>query len=404
MTLPVFFQAPHRVLFFTGLAQLLLAALWWLSDIADRYVGWHDVMVDFPLPARYAHASLLIFLTFPLFFFGFLMTALPRWQNAEPIRPGEYIQTCGLFVLAILLVWLSLFFSERWPWLWADGLMFAAAAIARGAFAIGRRAMAPHPDGRHAKVVTAIMAGGAVIAVAASLGQALADYALLRFAVQAGVWAFLAPVFFVVLHRMLPFFSSVVIPDYAVYRPFPLLWGMIVALVGHGVLAGLGFDAWVWLVDAPGAAIATHLTLRWQLRKSFAVRLLAMLHMGSAWLAVAFVLSAVQSLLLLAGVGVGGLAPLHALTVGVFGSVVLAMATRVTLGHSGHPLMADNRIWRLFVLMQGIALLRVLVDFWPSASGLGYAVAALGWLLVFGVWGARFAPVYLRPRPDGKAG
>jgi uncharacterized protein involved in response to NO len=30
--------------------------------------------------------------------------------------------------------------------------------------------------------------------------------------------------------------------------------------------------------------------------------------------------------------------------------------------------------------------------------------AALGWLVVFGLWASRYFPMYFRPRPDGQPG
>ena len=33
-----------------------------------------------------------------------------------------------------------------------------------------------------------------------------------------------------------------------------------------------------------------------------------------------------------------------------------------------------------------------------------FIVAALGWLALFGAWYAKFAPIYLKPRPDGRSG
>jgi uncharacterized protein involved in response to NO len=110
-------------------------------------------------------------------------------------------------------------------------------------------------------------------------------------------------------------------------------------------------------------------------------------------------------LLLLTGSGLLGLAPLHALTLGFFASAVVGMVTRVTLGHSGRPLNADNATWLIFWGMQGVTVLRIAAEFvlLPGAASLSF-LAALGWLAVFGAWYAKFAPAYLKPRPDGRPG
>ena len=104
--------------------------------------------------------------------------------------------------------------------------------------------------------------------------------------------------------------------------------------------------AWLWLFDLPLLAQTLYLSWHWQLRRSFEVRLLAVLHVAFAWTSIALALYAVQSLALLADVGILRFAPLHALTIGLFGSMVLGMASRVTLGHSGAELEADGAILR----------------------------------------------------------
>jgi uncharacterized protein involved in response to NO len=118
---------------------------------------------------------------------------------------------------------------------------------------------------------------------------------------------------------------------------------------------------------------------------------------------VAFLLAVVQDVLQLCGVTALGLAPLHALAVGFFATMSLAMVSRVTLGHSGRPLVADALTWRLCLMLHGIAALRVAAELLPGAAAL-LAVAASGWLVVFGLWCARVVPIYLKPRADGKTG
>ena len=67
------------------------------------------------------------------------------------------------------------------------------------------------------------------------------------------------------------------------------------------------------------------------------------------WGGTAFALYGADSLLRLAGTsGTLGLAPVHALGIGFFAAMLLAMATRVSLGHSGRPLKADGLVWALF--------------------------------------------------------
>jgi uncharacterized protein involved in response to NO len=98
-----------------------------------------------------------------------------------------------------------------------------------------------------------------------------------------------------------------------------------------------------------------------------------------------------------------GLAPLHVLTIGYFGSMLVAMVTRVTQGHSGRPLQMGAVPWACFVLLQGVLLLRVWAEL-AHDSYLWMVVAACGWLVAFLPWVIRSAWIYLTPRVDGKPG
>jgi uncharacterized protein involved in response to NO len=74
-------------------------------------------------------------------------------------------------------------------------------------------------------------------------------------------------------------------------------------------------------------------------------------HFAFAWLAVALALAALADVAAAARrtPGLIGRAPLHALGLGFFGGMLMAMVTRVTLGHSGRPLVLDALTWRLFL-------------------------------------------------------
>ena len=67
--LPPLFHAPHRVMFFAGATQGLLAMLWWAFDLAARY-GQFYAAPAWPLPPPWIHAALMSFGFFPFFIFA----------------------------------------------------------------------------------------------------------------------------------------------------------------------------------------------------------------------------------------------------------------------------------------------------------------------------------------------
>jgi uncharacterized protein involved in response to NO len=182
---------------------------------------------------------------------------------------------------------------------------------------------------------------------------------------------------------------------------------MLAASATHGLLELLNAATWLWLCDISLAMCTLYLSYLWGLRGSLRVPLLAVLHVGFAWLGVAMLLFAWQSLWLWAHHGTGfiwGLAPLHALTVGCFATLMIGMGTRVTLGHSGLPFIIDTPVKLMFIGIQLVALLRVLADLLPFDPAGFYLAAVLLWLLCFLPWVWRYLPAYWRPRADGLPG
>ena len=93
----------------------------------------------------------------------------------------------------------------------------------------------------------------------------------------------------------------------------------------------------------------------------------------------------------------------HALYVGYFGSLLVAMVTRVTQGHSGRPLQLGTVAAIAFVLIQCVAVLRIVAELVPDRM-LWQAIAACAWLLAFLPWVLRSVFIYTTPRADAKPG
>jgi uncharacterized protein involved in response to NO len=260
--------------------------------------------------------------------------------------------------------------------------------------------------GPHERLLNFALAAGA-IGIACFLAGVLTQSSLaFRLARETGLWLFLLPVVFLVAHRMIPFFSQSALMNYLMVRP---AWGppvMVICVVAHAAFELAGLPQWRFLADAPLAAAALHHSWVWQFRRSFHARLLAMLHIAFLWLGIGMTLYAAQSLVLLvSGTDWLGRAPLHALGIGFFTGMVVAMASRVTLGHSGRALEADDLTWRVLAGVNITAVLRIAGEFTPGAAGgILNGLAAATWLLGFLLWARLYAPMYVHRRVDGKSG
>lgn len=398
----VFSAAPHRVMFLAGASQGVLALLWWLADLLGRYGGIYAPPA-WPAPSPWAHGFLMIYGFFPFFIFGFLMTTFPNWMNGRKVPSRHYVPAFALLAGGVALFYLGLFAGRP---LLALGVLAMLAGWAVALYALlSVLFTAVHPDKLHPVVAAGALGMGWLGVLAYFLWLAGFGEGFAVFALKCGVWFFLVPIFFTVSHRMIPFFSSRVLDHYKIVRPKLALWMMLACSLAHGGLEIVDAARWLWLADIPFFLTALHLTWHWQFRRSFKMRILAVLHIGFAWLSVALALYAGQSLAALAGWTVLGFAPLHALTVGFFAAMVLAMATRVTLGHSGFDLTADGATWALFLGFQSAAVARIAGDLpLPVPPGHLYLLAAVIWLACFVPWFVKYAPMYWRPRADGQPG
>ncbi|HRH81966.1 MAG TPA: NnrS family protein [Thiobacillaceae bacterium] len=396
---PALLAAAHRPLFLMGAVQAVLAMLWWGLTLTGRLPAGAG-----PAAAA-AHGWLMIYGLFPPFVFGFLFTALPNWVNGPRVPAPAYLASALLLGVGGLLFYPGLYLRPLA--LLALGLHAAGWWIALVALLRVLRACPAGQDPRQPWLAWAAVALGLPGSLAFALWLAGGGVLWRTAGMSLGVWGFLTPLFLAVCHRMLPWFTSRVLANYVIVRPYGPLWGMVGACLAHAALEIAGLAAWTWLADLPLAALAVWFLTRWGIARGLrAERLLAMLHIAFVWAVLAFLLHGLDSLAAWLGSDWGmGLAPLHALGAGFFASMLLAMASRVSLGHSGRPLKADGLTWGLFWLVQASALARMLPDL---AAGYGlpwlYYLAALLWLLAFAAWAWRYAPFYWRPRADGKPG
>ncbi len=135
---------------------------------------------------------------------------------------------------------------------------------------------------------------------------------------------------------------------------------------------------------------------RWRGFATISNPLLFVLHAAYAWLPIGY---------FLLGCAVFGwvftpTSALHALTMGAIGSIVLAVTTRVALGHTGRPLKAA----RATVLAYWIFMLAVIIRVFGPLTGFDYLMimdlSALGWMLAFTIFCWVYWPILSRPRAD----
>ena len=122
--------------------------------------------------------------------------------------------------------------------------------------------------------------------------------------------------------------------------------------------------------------------------------LLFVLHAAYAWLPAGYVLL---------GCSVFGwlfppTAALHALTMGAIGSMVLAVTTRVALGHTGRPLQAARATVAAYSVLMVAVLIRVLGPLTGKSYLSMIDLSAAGWMLAFAIFVWVYWPILTRQR------
>ena len=155
-------------------------------------------------------------------------------------------------------------------------------------------------------------------------------------------------------------------------------------------------------IIAAAAALAHFLRLSgWRGLRSWREPIVWILHAGYAWLPIGLALKAI---FVLAGASWAAYWQ-HALGAGAAATMIMAVMTRASLGHTGRPL----RVSRLIVVAYAMLIASVSVRvFGASVLQLQYATtittAGALWILAFLLYSGVYVPILTRPRADGKPG
>ena len=131
--------------------------------------------------------------------------------------------------------------------------------------------------------------------------------------------------------------------------------------------------------------------VRWRGMATVAEPLLWILHIGYAWLPIGlFLLGAAAWMPSLAAVSI------HALTLGGMGTMILAVMTRASLGHSKREMTAGNGTLAVYVLVLLSAVLRLAAPFLDGGHALALDLAGGAWIAAFALFVVLYGPLYVR--------
>lgn len=127
--------------------------------------------------------------------------------------------------------------------------------------------------------------------------------------------------------------------------------------------------------------------------------LLWSLHLGYWWLVVGLLLFSGHY----AGLNIPASIALHSLTAGAMGLLILSMMCRVSLGHTGRPIVASSLMTVSLLVILIAAIIRVFgVWLLPQYSQQLLLVSVGFWSTAYAMFLFTFIPILSQPRADGK--
>lgn len=385
------FEYGFRPFFLLAACQAAVAVPLWVA-IWRGNLGWQPAL---PAALWHGHEMLFGFATAALA--GFMLTAVPNWTGGAAIR--------GWKLMLLVALWLAgrIAAFAPWPHLFAlvDIAFLPMLALTLGPGILLR-------NGRRNGVLVAILLLLAFLNAGIHFdgwgwtglsGTALTGSWSLRVAIA--VFALLIGL---IGGRIVPAFTQGGMKMSGV--PFQITGhrfidgAAMLSLAIHLLAVGLDLPATAIGGVALAAAVANAARLlRWQGWRTFGVPLVWVLHLGYAWLVVGLLLSALAVFDL-----VPAASGIHALTAGSFSTMIMAVMSRASLGHTGRQLVASRPTTLAYLALSAAATLRVVAPLLGNSEAALIDSAGLLWALAFLLFIQQYLPILIAPRPDGRPG
>jgi uncharacterized protein involved in response to NO len=378
---PAVLSHGFRPFFLFGAIYAGVAVLAWLP----LYFG--EMVLPLALSPRDWHVHEMLFGWLGAVVTGFLLTAIPNWTGRLPLQ--------GTPLLVLFGVWLAgrvaVAVSGLTGWLPAAAADAAFLVLVAGAAA---REIVAGRNWRNLVVVAAV----AVLALANIGFHAEAHFSgTADYSTRAGIGVMVA-LLMLIGGRIVPSFTrNWLVRENPGGLPAP--FGRFDAIaIAVSVLA---VAVWIGLPEGPetaaalalGAALQAARLMRWAGGRTLREPLLAVLHVGFAFVPLGFALLAAAA----AG-AVPATAGVHAWTAGAFGVMTLAVMTRATLGHTGRALTASPATRAIYIAAIAAAALRIWAALQPGWSEILLHLAAAAWAAAFLGMALVYGPMMWRKR------
>jgi uncharacterized protein involved in response to NO len=378
---------PH--FFLAGLAALVLVPIWALSFVAGTPLG-----SAWPPTLWHGHEMLFGFITSAIA--GFLLTAVPSWTGQKGYAGAPLVALALVWLIARIMIWSS----SLWP-----PVLTAAADLAFLPL-LAVLVVVPLARQRNRNTPLLLVLGllwftNLVFHVAVLRN----DAPLARHVLILGIDIVLI-LLTIIGGRIVPAFTTSALREQGIQSALQSRVVLTVMAVAIMVLIALGDVLWpetriAGMLAGIAAVVQGLRLLQWRSLQTLRQPIVWILHLAYAWLPLGLGLKAAA---LLGGYAIGAFW-LHALTIGALATMITAVMTRASLGHTGRALVVHPLTTVGYVMLTAAALVRV---FGPTALRLSYPqvviLTASFWTMSFALFVGVYAPILWGPRADGKPG
>jgi uncharacterized protein involved in response to NO len=377
-----FFRGGFRPFFFGGAAWALIALTLWICSL----IG--GLSLPTALDPLIWHRHEMLFGFVGAIVGGFLLTAVPNWTGRLPIAGWPLGGLFGLWAAARL----ALLFSAT------IGIVPAALLDVGFFLVLGLLAAREvlEANNRNIPIVGMILLFGTADAIDYLATGGILPWPDLGWQLAIGIVVILISL---IGGRIIPSFTRNWMAKRGIKKGLPTQPGrfdlIVIGATALAVLAWLGgpSETPIGLVLVAAALLQAVRWLRWRGYRTYPDPLVFVLHVGYAWIPIG---------LALLGCSLMGLVPrsaaIHALTAGAMATMILAVMTRASLGHTARELKANAATTTIYVLVTVGAVLRVVAALALVDYNFGIEIAGVAWAGAFALFLIAYAPVLWRPR------
>lgn len=382
------FRLAFRPFFLLPALFSILAVMVWVSVLHGEF-NWPGL-----LPASIWHGHEMIFGFAAAVAVGFLLSAAQTWTGIRSIngwKLGVLISFWLIARIAFTSTYTSVLMiatvSETLWWLVAIGYLAY---------------MVVKSNNRRNLIFIPLLSMIMGLDIATLLSAFVGNYSLSSHLAYSAVFM-ITSVVTIVGGRVIPFFTSRALNLPAIQGKFFLerliTASMMATFISFLISYFFSITNFLAVLLVITGCLQLLRMVNWQTVKTIKTPLLWSLHLAYFNMGIGFITLGLSYFI----TSISFSSAIHIITIGTIGTMIIAMMSRVSLGHTGRSLQINTWVSFSFLLLLTATLFRVLLPVFGWFTE-GYILAACCWVTGFSIYIIYYSPMLLTARPDGRSG